>query len=134
MGPVSERTTDVVRFRHHPGRGVAGLIVTISVLTLASVSDWLALLALPPLAWTVWVWRAGTEADRTGIRVRALAGRKWIPWSRVRGLATEGDRVAATLTDGATVPLTAVTPAELPRLAAASGQEVSRVGINPPST
>jgi hypothetical protein len=131
---VSERTTDVVRFRHHPGRGVAGLIITISVLTLAAVSDWLVLLALPPLAWTVWVWRAGTDADRAGIRVRALAGHKWIPWSRVGGLVTEGRRVVATLTDGATVPLTAVTPADLPRLAAASGREVSAAGSNSPPT
>jgi hypothetical protein len=121
---VSNSQAHIERFRHHPGRAVAGLIIAISLVTLAGVSAWLGLLALIPLAWSVWAWRAGTDADRAGVRVRALVKQRWIPWSRVRGLVAEDrHRVVATLTDGAVVPLTAVNAADLPRLTAAGGQE-----------
>jgi hypothetical protein len=121
MAQVNTRAAEVVRFRHHPGRGAAGLIVTISVVTLAAVSPWLGLVALLPLAWTVWVWRAGTDADLTGVRIKALLRQRHIPWSRVRDLAVrDRQRVVATLTDGAQVPLTAVTAGDLPRLVAAA--------------
>jgi hypothetical protein len=146
----------VSRFRHDRGRAVAGLIVTISLLTLVAVSPWFALLLVPPAAWTGWVWRAGTDADRHGLRVRALLGRRDLPWSqvsalhpdrlvqgrserrrgrdsgRLRRLAGGGGRDArhrrlvATLTDGTEVPLTAVTVADAGRLVAASGGELTR--------
>jgi hypothetical protein len=124
---MGTRRPPVERFRHHPAQGVAAVIVAISTVTLAgAVSGWLILLTLVPLAWATWVWRAGTDADPDGIRVRALLREMRIPWSAVRHLAAVGPgRVVATLTSGATVPLTAVTPADLPRLAAASGQEVA---------
>lgn len=102
------------------------MIVTVSVITLAGVSGWLVLVALLPLTWTVWAWRSGTDVDRAGVRVRALLGEKRIPWSQVHGMAVESrHRVVAKLTDGAVVPLTAVTAADLPRVTAASGQELS---------
>ncbi len=116
------QSDEAARFRHHPGRAMAGLIVSISVLTLASVSGWLALLAVPPLVWSVWSWRAGTEADRAGMRVTALLGHRWIPWSQVTGLVARDGRVMATRLDGTAVPLAAVTAADLPRLAAVGGQ------------
>lgn len=123
IGRVNRRDQPVVRFRHHPALAVLGLILTISTTTLAAVSGWLALLLVPPLAWTIWLWRSGTDAGPDGIRVRALLGQRRIPWTAVRELAPVGPgRVVATLTSGTAVPLTAVAPADLPRLAAASGQ------------
>jgi hypothetical protein len=117
----------VSRFRHHRGRAVAGLVVTVSVLTLVAVSPWFALLLLPPLAWTAWVWRAGTDADRHGLRVRALLGRRDVRWSQVSALHPDQDRwLVATLTDGTEVPLTAVTAADAGRLVAAAGGELGR--------
>lgn len=115
------------RFRHHPGRAAAGLIVTISTVTLAAASGWLALAVLVPLAWTVWLWRAGTEVDEDGFRVRALLGSRRIPWSDVRELTPDRrGGVVATLTTGVTIRLTAVSLADLPRMAAASGQQLTR--------
>ncbi|HEY8452072.1 MAG TPA: PH domain-containing protein [Natronosporangium sp.] len=120
---MGRRDQAVVRFRHHPALAVLGVILTISTTTLAAVSGWLALLLVPPLAWTVWLWRSGTDAGPDGIRVRALLGQRRIPWTAVHQLAAVGPgRVVATLTSGVTVPLTAVAPADLPRLVAASGQ------------
>lgn len=105
------------RFRHHPARAVAAFIVALSLTTLAVVSPWLALLALLPLVWMVWVWRAGTDAGPDGLRVRAMIGQRRVPWSQVQGLVTDRrGRVAASLHGGTTLPLTAVTPADLPRL------------------
>jgi hypothetical protein len=127
MAQVNTRAAEVVRFRHHPGRGAAGIIVTISLITLAGVSPWLGLVALLPLAWTVWVWRAGTDADPTGVWVRALLGKRHFPWSRVRDLAVrDRGRVVATLTDGAQAPLTAVTAQDLPHLVAVAGPDRHR--------
>lgn len=115
----------VSRFRYHRGSTVAGVVVTISVLTLTPVSPWYALLVLPPLVWTGWVWRAGTDADRHGLRVQALLGRRDIRWSEVAGLRPDGRRrLVATLTDGNEVPLTAVPPAEAGQLVTASGGEL----------
>jgi hypothetical protein len=115
-------TPTVERFRHHPGRAVAGLVVAVSTVTLAGFSGWLLLASLPPLAWSIWAWRAGTDADRQGIRVRALLAARHVPWSAVHQVAAVGrDRVVATLRDGARLSLTAVTAADLPRLVAAGG-------------
>jgi hypothetical protein len=102
-------------------------MVTISVLTLVAVSPWFTLLLLPPLAWTTWVWRAGTDADRHGLRVRALLGRRAVRWSQVSALHPDQDqRLVATLTDGTELPLTAVTTADAGRLVAAGGGELTR--------
>lgn len=121
---VSTSRQPTVRFRRHPGSAAAGLLVTLSLGTLVTVSSWLALLMIIPAAWTVWAWRAGTEADTDGLRVRALLGTRRIPWSRVDSLAADRHRrVVATLRDGALLPLTAVTAADLPRLAAVTGAD-----------
>lgn len=117
----------VSRFRHHRGRAVAGLMVTVSVLTLVAVSPWFALLLLPPMVWTGWVWRAGTDADRHGLRVRALLGHRDLRWSQLSALRPDDHgRLVATLTDGTEVPLAAVTAADAGRLVAAGGGELTR--------
>ncbi|QSB13640.1 PH domain-containing protein [Natronosporangium hydrolyticum] len=107
-----------LQFRLHRGRAVAGIIVIISLCTLLPVSGWFALLLVPPVAWTSWVLRAGTDVDADGLRVRALFASRWLPWSRIESVRSESpDRVVAALTTGGQVPLTAVTAADLPRLA-----------------
>lgn len=114
---VADRSP-VVRYRLHRSRGVAGLIVTISMFTLVAVSPWFAPLVLPPLAWTIWVWRAGTDVDPDGLRVRALLASRRLPWSQVTALAPgQRGQVVAQLTSGGYLPLTAVTVSDLPQLA-----------------
>jgi hypothetical protein len=105
------------------------MIVTISMLTLATLSPWFALLTLPPLAWTWWAWRAGTDADQDGLRVRALLGRRRIRWSEIRALRPdEQHRMVATIADGRELLLTGVTSADVPRLVAASGHPLEPAG------
>jgi PH (Pleckstrin Homology) domain-containing protein len=110
-----------VRFRHHSGIAIAGAIATVGALPFATARWYLTPVLLVPAAVAVWGWRAGTDADETGVTVRALLGRRRLPWDRIRGLVPSGRRVVAVLDGGATVPLTAVTPADLPKLVAASG-------------
>jgi hypothetical protein len=111
-----------VRFRHHAALAVAALIALISAVPLLAGSPYLGVVLLVPLAVAVWAWRAGTDADRAGLTVRALLGSRRVPWSQVDAIATgPGRRVTATLVDGKSLALTAVTPADVPRLVAASG-------------
>jgi Bacterial PH domain len=86
----------------------------------------LVLVPLVPLAIALWAWRAGTDANTYGIRVRALFGRKIVPWTEVSALVPDPSGGAhAALTSGATLRLTAVKAGDLPRLAAASGKQVT---------
>jgi hypothetical protein len=82
---------------------------------------------LIPIVLAVWAWRTGTDADRDGVRVRALLGQRQIRWPQISELAADPrGRAVALLTDGRTVALPAVNRADLPRLVAASGQQLSR--------
>lgn len=117
----------ILRFRYHRARAVAGMTVTLSTFTLAAASPWFLLALLPPLIWTVGAWRAGTDADQDGLRVRALLGQRRIPWTDVMALIPRSsDEVVARLSGGTDLPLTAVTTADLPLLVAASGQQLHR--------
>ncbi len=119
-----------VRFRHHAAVSVAAVVAMIGALPVVTAGGpaWIPLLLLP-LAVAVWAWRAGTDADTDGLVVHALLGSRRIPWSRVEALVPDGARrVRADLTGGGAVALPAVTPADLPRLVAASGQAVSGTG------
>src|SRR5690606_6604708 len=92
-----------------------------------------AFLMVIPAAYTAWAWRSGTDADRNGVRVRALFGQRRIAWSEITGLVRlPGDRVVATLHGGTAVPLTAVTGDGLPRLVAAAGDgaRIERIGAD----
>ncbi len=110
-----------VKFRYNAGVAVAGLVATFGAIPVATVRWYLAPILLVPAAVAVWGWRAGTDADESGVTVRALVGQRRLPWSRISGFAPRGRRVVAVLDGGATVPLIAVTPADLPKLVATSG-------------
>jgi hypothetical protein len=112
------------RFRQHSAIAVAALIATIGAVPLSSVAWYFLPAALVPLLVAAWAWRSGTDADRDGLRVRALLGQRRVPWSAVSELGGDDrGRAVARLRDGREVPLPAVRAEDLPRLVAASGQE-----------
>ena len=114
-----------VKFRHHSGIAIAGLIAAFGAIPLATAEWYLAPVVLVPLAVAIWGWRAGTDADESGLTVRALFGRRRVPWSRIDGFAPAGRRVVAVLDGGTRMRLSAVTPQDLPRLVGASGTDLS---------
>ncbi|WP_229399461.1 PH domain-containing protein [Micromonospora okii] len=117
---------ETVRFRHNQAILVAAVIAFIGALPLAAVKWYFLPVLLVPLAFGVWAWRAGTEADARGLRLRALFGQRRIAWERVVELTADArGRAVARLDDGERVVLPAVRPAELPRLVAATGQSLS---------
>lgn len=116
------RRTATARFRHHAALAVAAVIALIGAVPLAATTWYLTPVLLIPLAVAIWAWRAGTDVNPDGLVVRALLGRRRIPWSAVAELATDRrGRAVATLADGTAVPLTAVTGDDLPRLLSAGG-------------
>lgn len=123
IGIVPKKPT--VKFRHPAALAVAGVVVLISGIPLAATAPWLSPILLVPLVVTVWAWRAGTDADADGLRVRALVGSRQLPWDRVAQLVPTDRRVLAELTDGGQLVLSAVTPADLPRLVTASGRTLT---------
>ena len=56
-----------VRFRHHTGLAIAGLVAMIGAIPLATVRWYLTPILLIPAAVAVWGWRAGTDADESGV-------------------------------------------------------------------
>lgn len=80
----------------------------------------LVFVPLVPIAIALWALRAGTDANGYGIRVRALFGRRIVPWDEISALVPDQRGGAhAALSDGGTLHLTAVKADDLPRLAAA---------------
>jgi hypothetical protein len=127
-------STNAVRFRRSSAITVAAIIVAIAGLSLVTWAPPYALIVLViPLAVALWSWRAGTDVDADGVTVRAALGRRRIPWSDVTGLVTEGrGQVSAYLTSGQAITLPAVTAADVPRLIAASGQELRSDDVTDP--
>ncbi|WP_117210171.1 PH domain-containing protein [Allorhizocola rhizosphaerae] len=119
----------MIRFRYHAAVAVTALLAVIGstpflfegILALREgrgLPGLLVLVTLVPLVVAIWAWRAGTDANEYGIRVRALVGRRIVPWTEVSALVPdEKGRTRAVLHSGAAVPLTAVKPSDLPRLA-----------------
>ena len=106
---------------------MAAIIALISGVTLGTWAPYLLPLLVIPLLIAVWGWRSGTDVDADGLTVRAAVGRRRIAWSEVTGILLDSDgRPAARLRSGRFVTLPAVTPADVPRLVAASGHELSR--------
>lgn len=118
---------DVLRFRQSGATLVAALIAFVGAIPLAGSSWALAPVLLVPLVAGVWAWRAGTDVDHAGLRVRALFGSTTVAWSRIAELAADPrGRVSALLTDGHVVRLTGVPATALPQLVAAGGQQLTR--------
>lgn len=117
---------DRVRFRHSSAAAVAAIIVLLSGVSLGAwAPPWALVVLMAPLVVAVWSWRAGTDVDADGLTVRAALGSRHIPWSGVAGLVTgPRGRVSAQLTSGTAMVLPAVSPADLPRLIAASGHRL----------
>jgi hypothetical protein len=121
----NKRPRPAHRFRHSSAITVAGVLATIAGISVGSWQPYLLVLLVIPLAISVWSWRAGTDVDAEGLTVRAALGRRRLPWSRVVGLEVDARRhVEAVLDSGGRVVLTAVTPADLPRLVEAAGGQL----------
>ncbi|GAA1038081.1 hypothetical protein GCM10009557_53150 [Virgisporangium ochraceum] len=119
-----------VKFRYNAAITVAAVVAVIGGLPLATSAWFVAPILLVPLAIAVWGWRAGTDATVNGVRVRALFGSRFVPWPKIESLVVgERNRVFAHTAAGSEIRLTAVTPADLPKLVAASGEQLS----TPPS-
>lgn len=115
--------TDTARFRHNQAILVGAIVATIGALPLASARPYLLPVLLVPVAVAVWAWRAGTDADARGLRVRALAGERRISWEQVVELTADPrGRAVAQLDDGRWFMLPAVRREDLSRLAAAAGR------------
>lgn|GEM_PF-1569712 len=123
------------RFRYNVSICLAGILAFLGAIPVATMGFGhddvppyayvLLLILLIPLAVALWGWRAGTDADANGLRIRALISSRRIPWTDVVLLGPRRRRVYAQLTDGRAIKLAAVSPADLPRLVAASGQQIT---------
>jgi Bacterial PH domain len=123
------------RFRYNVSICLAGVLAFLGAIPVATVGFGhddvppyayvLLLILLVPLAVAVWGWRAGTDADADGLRIRALISSRRIAWTDIALLGPRQRRVYAQLTDGRSIKLSAVSPADLPRLVAASGQKIA---------
>lgn len=119
-------STETSHFRHPGAIWVAALMGFICALPLAGAAWYFTPVLLIPLTIGIWGWRGGTDADRDGVRIRALLGQRRIDWSQISELGSDRrGRAMALLNDGRTLPLPAVTATDLPRLVAASGQQLS---------
>ncbi len=115
-----------VKFRHNAAIAVAGLVAFFGAIPIATTRWYLLPILLVPLAVAFWVVRAGTDADDSGLTVRALFGSRRLSWHEITGFEHINRRVQATLTNGGAVALPAVNPRDLPRLVAASGQDLGQ--------
>lgn len=137
---------ETVRFRPHQAIVVAALVTFLGAFPLifgpelpddpitstqaqpGSTLRWYLLpILLIPLLVGVWALRTGTDVNPEGLRLRALLGERWLAWSQVATLGTDHrGRAVAQLHDGRQVHLPAVRGTDLPRVVAASGQQLSR--------
>jgi hypothetical protein len=123
-----------VRFRRSAAISIAGLVAILGAVPLAtsgfgmdSTPWWaypLLLVLLVPVFVAIWGWRAGTDADAAGLRIRGAFRSRRIAWTDIAGFETAGRGVVASLAGGEQVALPAVGRADLPRLIAASGTEL----------
>jgi hypothetical protein len=112
-----------LRFRHNSAVTVAAVLAVIGGLSLAKWAVYLLPLLLVPLAIAVWGWRSGTDVDADGVTIRAALGKRRVPWSEIAEFTPDGrGRVAARLTSGRALRLTAVPASALARVVALSGQ------------
>ena len=81
----------------------------------------LALVYLLPLAAVLYIARAGTIVDSTGVTARAMLGAERIPWSDIEGLRVGArGEVYALVGNGEQIRLPAARMSDVPKLSAAS--------------
>jgi Bacterial PH domain len=85
-----------------------------------AVVGWQTLALLVPVLAAVFIRRAATFVDPTGLRLRAAFGTRVLRWDDVRGLSVTGRSVYAVLAGGS-VRLPCVTVQDLAAIARASG-------------
>lgn len=111
------------RFRYPAAVAVMAALALLASFALVAQGGIFVVTPLIPFAVMIWAWRAGTDVNDYGLRVRALLANRVITWDRVAALHPgQKGRVVAELTDGSAVPLTAVKTSDLPRLLSASGK------------
>src|SRR2546430_13956266 len=123
MAVVARRT--VARFRYNAAIPIAGLILLFAALPLAASAWYLAFVELVPLAIIGWGWLAGVDVRGRELVVRYPVGRRHLAPGDVRGFTVTRRRIAAVRPDETSLWLPGVTPAALPRLAAACGLRVT---------
>ncbi|MBY8870837.1 PH domain-containing protein [Micromonospora sp. PLK6-60] len=122
---------DTLRFRHNQAILVAAIVAFVGALPLATARWYLLPVLLVPLAVAFWAARAGTDADRAELRLRALTGQRRIPWDRVRELTADArGRAVVRLADGGEFVLPAVRRDDLPRLVSATGQRLPDADVD----
>lgn len=135
-GPTTARVFRISRL------GIlAGITLALCATPVAISAWWLLPVYLIPVVAIVWVVRRRTEVDADSVTTKGLVRTRRVPWSDITSLRLRSSRtrsrVSAVLTDGTELPLPAVTVADLPLLAAASGGRVpdpTRSAVPPPST
>jgi len=113
-----------IRFRHNMAIVGAGVIGFASAAPFALARWYFSPLLLVPILVVLWAWRSGVDVDTDGVTVRALVKSKRLAWDDIVGFTTDRTSVTAQLRDHTSVRLTAVTPADLPRLLRAGGQSL----------
>jgi hypothetical protein len=102
------------KFRYNAAITVAAVVAFFGAVPLATSRVYLLPIALVPILVGVWSWRAGTDVDPAGLRIRATFGSRFVPWSHVAALVpADRRRVYAILTTGRQVRLPAVGSAQL---------------------
>jgi hypothetical protein len=100
---------------------VAAVITVIAGLSLGSWARALLPLLAVPAAVALWAWRSGTDVTPAGLTVRAAFGSRHVAWNDLYQIAPDSrGRVVAHLASGTAQTLPAVSPRDLPLLAAAS--------------
>ncbi len=89
--------------------------------------SWLTTLYLIPILVALYISRNATAAGTDGILVRALVGRRMLPWDTIRGLSVSRRSVYAVLTDGGAVRLPCVRIRDLAAISAASGGRLPEI-------
>jgi PH (Pleckstrin Homology) domain-containing protein len=122
MAVVARRT--VAKFRYNSAIPIAGLILLFAALPVAASAWYLAFVELVPVAIVLWGWLAGVDVRGRELVVRYPVGRRRLALDDVRGLTVTRRRIAAVRPDDSSLWLPGVTPAALPKLAAACGFRV----------
>jgi hypothetical protein len=100
------------------------LALFVAIFAFGQEGGYFWLVPVVPLVAMIWAWRAGTDVNEYGLRVRRpFLRHRIIPWTEVSTLHPDAKgRAAVTLVNGRTVLLRAVKASDLPRVIAASGK------------